>query len=148
MAQLAKFTVWGTPGTIAFTGLAAADNAARGVELEDVVRVADCRDGNGRIFASNVTRDAQTLTLSLVPFDSATPGTLVTAKSKPALPPPGALITLAGFGSSLVDGDWNYVGGGRITYGATEEDPIVITGVQCRRVSANGSSVAAQTVLS
>jgi cardiolipin synthase len=39
-------------GTVAFTGLAAVDNKAKGLSMADNLRVNDARDGFGRIFAS------------------------------------------------------------------------------------------------
>lgn len=148
MSQLlGKFTVWGTPGTATFTGLAAADIKVKGVELSDNVSVADARDGAGYIFGSSVRRDTHVLTLTLIPFDSSSPSLLATAKSNVKLPAEGAVITIGSFGATVIDGDWNYIGGARIVYADDDQQTVTIQGVQCRRVAASGSAPAVQTVL-
>lgn len=141
-----KAVVWGNPGTVAFTGLAAADNKAQGLSLADSIRVNDARDGLGRIFASNFERDSHTITVDIVPFD-ADGTTLANAQSVIALPAPGATVTLAGHGNALLNGDWNYAGGATIELSNDASQTVVIRGMQLRRVSTDGSTVAAQTSL-
>lgn len=145
MAYLGKFTLWGNSGTIAYTGMLSTDNSVRGgARLRDEVRVSDARDGNGRIFASNAVRDQQTVTFDLTPTSTTS---LAAAQGLVVLPGPGAVVTIDGIDTSIFDGTWNYVGGGEIVLGASDEEPVVISGVTLRRVSANGTTVAAQTVL-
>lgn len=145
MAYLATFTIWGNSGTVAYTGLASTDNSVRGgARLRDEIRASDARDGNGRIFASNVTRDQQTVTWDLTPKSVTS---LAAAQGLVVLPAPGAVVTIAGINNAIFDGSWNYVGGGEIVLGASDEEPIVISGVTLRRVSANGTTVAVQTVV-
>lgn len=145
MAYLATFTLWGNSGTVAYTGLASTDNSVRGgARLRDEIRVSDARDGGGRIFASNVTRDQHTVTWDLTPKSVTS---LAAAQGLVVLPAPGAVVTIAGIGNAIFDGTWNYVGGGEIVLGASDEEPIVISGVTLRRVSSNGTTVASQTVV-
>lgn len=146
MALLATFTLWANPGTVAWSGMSSTDNEVRsGGRLRDEIKVSDARDSEGRIFASNVTRDQQTTTWDVTP-KSAT--SLADAKALIALPSPGALVTIAGIGNNIFDGVWNYVGGGEIVLGQSDEEAIVISGLTLRRVSTDGSTVAAQTVMS
>lgn len=145
MAYLGKFTLWGNSGTVAYSGMLTTDNSVRGgARLRDDVRVSDARDGAGRIFASNVVRDQQTVTFDITPTSTTS---LAAAQGLVLLPPPGAVVTIDGIDSSIFDGTWNYVGGGEVVLGASDEEPVVITGITLRRVSVNGSTVAAQTVL-
>jgi hypothetical protein len=133
MSYLANFTVWGNSGTVAYSGMLSTANAVRGgARLKDEIRLSDARDGSGVIFASNAPYSVTSL---------------AAAKGLVALPAPGALVTIAGIGISKFDGDWNYVGGGEIALGGSDEEPIVISGVMLRRVSANGTTVAAQSVV-
>lgn len=146
MSIYAKAVVYGNPGTVAYTGLAAADNKAKGLSLADSIRVNDARDGLGRIFASSIERDSHTITVDLIPFD-ADGTTLANAQSVIALPGPGALVTLAALGNSLLNGDWNYIGGGNIELSSEATDPVIIRGLQLRRVSTDGSTVAVQSAV-
>lgn len=145
MALLATFTVWGNPGTVAWSGMASTDNEVRaGGRLRDEIRVSDARDAEGRIFASNVTRDQQTTVWDVTPKSSTS---LSAAKALISLPAPGAVVTIAGVGNNIFDGSWNYVGGGEIVLGQSDEEAIVITGMTLRRVSTDGSTVGAQSVV-
>jgi hypothetical protein len=144
---LAKFVVWGNPGTVFFTGLAVADIKLKGMSMADNVRVADAEDGQGYVFASNVKRTSHVLTLTFVPFDSSAPGSLATAKSNVKVPDPGAVVTLAGLGNTMLDGDWNYIGGATVTYSDNDEQTVIVSGVQLRRVATVSTAPAAQTVL-
>ncbi len=66
-----------------------------------------------------VARNSRTsLTIDL--FILAPNGTNTDANAKPAikLPDPLAIVTLAAFGNTLIDGDWNYAGGGSVSYSA------------------------------
>jgi hypothetical protein len=146
MATYGKAVVFGNPGTVAFTGLAAVDNKAKGLSMADNLRVNDARDGFGRIFASNVERDSHVITIDIIPFD-ADGTTVASAKAIVALPGPGATVTLDDLDNSLLDGNWNYIGGATIEYGAEGEAPVTIRGMQLRRTSANGSTAAAQTAI-
>lgn len=145
---LGKFVVWGNPGTVSFSGTASADLKQRGAQFQDNVRVADARDANEYIFASNVKRTDHVITVSFVPHDSSAPGSLATAKSNIKLPDPGALVTLDGYGNTMLDGNWNYIGGAQVTFADDEQQTVVITGVQLRRVATSVASPAAQTVQS
>lgn len=145
MSYLANFTLWGNPGTVAYSGMLTTNNAVRGgARLKDELKTSDARDGNGLIFASRVVRDQQTVSFDLTPYSVTS---LSAAKGLITLPAPGALVTIAGIGNAIFDGDWNYVGGAEIVLGATDEEPVVISGAVLRRVSANGTTVAAQTVV-
>lgn len=144
---LGKFVVWGNPGTISFSGLASADIKQRGAQMQDGVRVADARDVNEYIFASNVKRTDHIITVNFVPFDSSAPGSLATAKSNIKLPDPGAVVTLSGYGNTMLDGDWNYIGGGVVGFAADDQNTVEITGCQLRRVATSAAAPAAQTVI-
>lgn len=142
---LGRFTVWGTPGTIAFTGFATTDSALKSASVVDNLTVADARDGDGYIFGSRVRRDSQTLTVKLIPHSGTS---LATAQALLAYPGPGALVTMAGFNDSLIDGTWNYIGGAQVNYPENPEETWTIDGVQLRRVANAAGTIAAQTVAS
>lgn len=144
---LKKFVVWGNPGQISFSGFTAADARMKALSLADGVRVADAEDGQGYVFASNVKRRDQTITLTFIPIDSSTPGSLATAKANIKLPDPGAVVTLSGYDNSLLDGDWNYVGGGVVNIPEDDSQPVTITGCQLRRAAASGAQPVVQSVL-
>lgn len=144
---LMKFVVWGNPGVISFSGMASADAKSRGASFADNVRVADATDANGYVFASNVKRTDQVITVSFVPHDSSAPGNLATAKSNIKMPGPGAVVTLSGYGNTLFDGEWNYVGGGQVQFPEDDQQPVVISGVQLRRVAQSGAEPAVQSVV-
>lgn len=148
MALQGKYTIWGTQGAglTWSSGIAKADNKVKRLAVQDNLRVGDARDGAGRIFASSIERDTLVITIDLIPLDNS--GTsLATAKGNVKLPPPGAVITLSDTGVDEVDGDWNYIGGGTIEFGESNEVPLTIKGVQLRQVSTDGLAVAKQNVL-
>ena len=148
MSLLGKFVLFGNPtGLTRTSGVAKVDAKMKGLSLSDSMRVGDARDGNGRIFASNVERDSHVITVDFIPFDS-TGTSLATAIANTKLPGPGVVVTLSDFGNNLIDGDWNYIGDGSVEPGATKEEPIMIRGLKLRRVSTDGSTVGVQAVMS
>lgn len=147
MALLGKCVVFGAQGTVAFTGVAAADNKVQGLSIAGQARQADARDGNGRIFASMVELDASIITIDIIPFDD--DGTTINqAHAACKQPTPGALITLASFGDTTIfNGDWNILSPGTLEIPANATAPVIIRGITARRVSTNGTSVAVQSVI-
>lgn len=146
MALLGKCVVFGAQGTVAFTGVAAADNKVQGLSIAGQARQADARDGLGRIFASSVELDASIITVDIIPFD-ADGTTLAQAHAACVQPVPGATLTLASFGSNIFDGSWNILSPGTLEIPANATAPVIIRGITARRVSTDGSTVAAQSVI-
>lgn len=148
MAILGKFTIFGVQGAgLTWTsGIAKLDNKVRRIGVQDNLRLGDARDGDGRIFASNVERDSQEMTVDLIPFTAAG-ANLGAAKSNVRLPDPGTVIVISDTGITLVDQSWNYIRGGTIEMGSSSEEPLVIRGIVLRRVSSDGVTVDVQTKL-
>lgn len=153
MAQslVGKATVYGVPGNLLFksfdgatTVLAAADNKMVGAALTDVTTKGLLKDGTGEVVGVCYNREAHQATFEIIPIDSSTPSSLATAKTKIELPAVGAKVTIAGFGDSTYDGDWHYAGGGSITPGASETDPIKVT-LPCERYGTTPAFLTAVT---
>jgi hypothetical protein len=146
MAILGKYTIFGMQdaGLTWSSGIAKLDNKVKRLGVQDNLRLGDARDGNGRIFASNVERDSREMTLDLIPFTQAG-ADLAAAKANVKMPDPGAVITISDTGITLVDGNWNYVRGGAVELGTTSEEALVIRGIVLRQVSTDGVNTASQT---
>jgi retron-type reverse transcriptase len=69
------------------------------------------------------------------------------AKAKIVRPPAGGTLTITATGITEYTGDWNVIDRGEISVPDSDSDPISITGVTCRRVSAANANAAAQTAL-
>lgn len=149
MNAIGVATVWGMNGTLAiaaFTGgatiLATTANKLMGGSLSDEVAVGTLEAG-GEIIGKSFANRMHKITFEIVPIDATTiPPSLATSKSHIVLPDPGAKVTIAGFGNSLYDGDWNYVGGGTITPGTQPTEHLKIT-IPCERFGSTPAALAA-----
>lgn len=112
--QIGLAAVFGAKGTVAYTGVSTTQNKKLGTPLDDEFNVVEGKDGAGEVFGVAASGRKHKITIVIVPVDPTSPSSLATAASNIKLPDPLAKVTLAGFGNSLYDGDWNYIGGGKI----------------------------------
>jgi len=103
-----KVTVTGVQGTSAFTGMLATVNKLKGWSISDTAKGGETLDGNGSYLNISSASRMQKCTITLIPFDSASPGTLAGAKANVVLPDPMTKVTIASSGITLLDGDWHY----------------------------------------
>jgi hypothetical protein len=143
-------TVYGTVGTCVVKTLAGADLIASSKcklvagSLTDEVQKTELKDGAGTIVGNCFSGRKHTATFEIIPTDT----TLSGAKSACVLPDPGAKLTIAGIlhasTGTILDGDWNYIGGGQVQTGGQASDPIKYT-LPCERY---GDSPTAQAYVS
>lgn len=105
--------------TVAYTSPAGVVGTPTGINFSDSASQAKAADASGQTFAVGFTEFEHSITVDLMRITDGTPGTTRQgAKDEVVLPAIGTKITLAGFetGSSgtLINGDWNYVGGGTV----------------------------------
>lgn len=87
--------------------LVASDSKLIDWDLQDSAEGGETKDGLGNY--TNVTSSGlmDKASITLIPFDTASPGSLATAKSKVKKPAPLAKVTIAGSGITGLDGDWH-----------------------------------------
>ncbi len=139
-----KFSIFGIDGNIAYTGVGATYNNVVGIGLKDKFDVAELKDRTGSVISESSTNRRAEVTFEVIIFDPATPGTLATAKSKVLLPDPLAVVTVADMGITYLDGTWNYVGDGDISF--TSEGYLKMS-LPCRRRGSNLATAAALPVI-
>lgn len=115
MKLYGKAVVHGAPGVVSFTGAASTTLKHVGTQLTDQFAVSKAVDGDNNVFAMAVSAHSRQAVFRIIPFDGGETPTLSTAKSNIKLPAPGAVVTFASSGVTLMDGSWNYVGPGTIT---------------------------------
>ncbi len=121
----------GTDGSITWASVTANTDrelqSIRGTHDADVKRV---KDRTGKTMTLAAVDPSEGVTFDFIPVASTAANTLANAKA--AVEVPGFLekITIDDFGIDLLDGDWNYMGGG--TWEITNEDNIKMT-LPCRR---------------
>lgn len=111
MAQLTgKVTVFNIDGTIDLTGTGLLDPDEminRSASLQSAVQTTDLvKDGITLTRAYHT--QARTCSLTVVPYDPDSPGSLASLKAKLKLPAAGSIVTLASFASPDFNGDWNF----------------------------------------
>ena len=111
-----KVTVTGARGTVAFTGMLSTVNKLQNISFADSATGGETKDGVGSFLNIISSGRMSKLNISIIPFDSASPGTLAGAEANVVLPDPMAKVTIASNGITLIDGDWHYAaaGGGDI----------------------------------
>lgn len=136
-----RASVFAIDGTLAYTGVATIDNEVQAANMTDEFDVVELMDRRGEVIGKAARNRRRTLTIDFIPTDASTsnPQTEAGAKANVAFPDKLALVTLASFGITDIDGDWNYVGGG--TVGMTAEGYIRMTLTLAR----NGDTPAALT---
>lgn len=123
-----KVTVTGVQGTVAFTGMLATVNKLVGASLTDSATGGETKDGDGSFLNISTSGRMHKTTIRIIPFDSATPGTLAGAKANVVLPAPMAKVTIASNGIALLDGDWHYAKDGGATIDPSNDgQSLVIT---------------------
>lgn len=111
------FVVKGIHGNVAFTGAVSIDSTkskVTGVDLSNDFSLDEFRDGLGNTLTAIAGESQDSINVDFV-IHSASGSTLAQAKANITLPDPLGKVTLASFGNSRFDGDWNYVGGGSIS---------------------------------
>jgi hypothetical protein len=111
-----KVTVTGVQATAAYTGMLATANKVTEVDLSDSATGGETKDGAGSYLNISTSGRMHKTTITLIPFDPASPGTLATAKSKVVLPAPMEKVTITDTDLAILTGDWHYAkdGGGSI----------------------------------
>lgn len=110
-----RFVIAGVHGTVTFTGavaVAATSNKMDSVNLRPEFSVVEHRDGKSAVFAATADEPVHRLTIRFTPISDVAANTLVTAKANITLPDRLAIVTLAGFARSNINGDWYFAGGG------------------------------------
>lgn len=104
--------VYGIDGTIAFGGIAAAENIVKGASLTDSFRIARLTK-NGHIIGSSADERVRSVQFRITPYDPLTaPSSLTVAKTNAVLPADEFdAVTAASFGLTDYDGEWSFVGG-------------------------------------
>ena len=106
----------GIGGTVAYTGIATAQNLLVGGSVGDEFNVAELRDGLNNVVGAFASGRKRTCTFEIYIKGSSE----ANAKAIVQLPEPLATVTISGFSvgtgttPNLLDGDWNYVGGGSV----------------------------------
>jgi hypothetical protein len=129
-----KAAVYGVTGTLAFAGavvMSTAENKMLGADITDTFDIPELKDGVGNIIGLAAVNRRHEATFDIVPSDTDGSPTLADAKTAIKLPDPLAIVTIAGFGNTLIDGTWNYIGGGKITF---SPDGYIKMSLPCRRV--------------
>ena len=103
-------TIYALDGfTIAYTGMATADNEPQSISRRDGFDVAKARGKDGQIFAKGYSGREITIEIEIIVKGGAS---RAAAPDKFVEPAPGALVTLDGFGANTaIEGTWNYEGG-------------------------------------
>ncbi len=125
-------TVWGIDGTMAYTGMATADNILEGMSYEDGTKEHETKDKQGETIGLRLWDPKKTLTVNFYPGQAAGTGSIAAAKLEVDLPARGSKVTIASMpaaGSPVFDTNgttWLYVGGGRIEFGNEQECKMVL----------------------
>lgn len=97
--------------TCTFSGIASTQNEPTAASLRDNFDKVDIKGKDGRTISRGATNRRHALTLDVVFKHDGSPATRAGANAQAKLPDPLAVVTLAGFGNTLLDGTWNYVEG-------------------------------------
>lgn len=111
----------GVQGTVAFTGMATTVNKLKGWSLTESATGGETKDGDGNFLNVSTSGRMHKCSVSVIPFDSASPGTLAGVKANVVLPVPMAKVTIAGSGIALFDGDWHYAKDGGASVRASND---------------------------
>lgn len=101
--------MFGADGTLAFTGAATTTNDPQSLQISDEFDIAEARNKTGDVKTKSAHNRRHMITVQVLWKDAS--GTLATAKGNVKFPGMLGAVTLASFGNSLLDGDWNYEGG-------------------------------------
>lgn len=108
-----KVAVFNLDGTLSLTGsglLGTTEMANRSASLTSGANAVDLKVG-GVVVTRNYTSRTRNLTITVNPYDPASPGDLATHKAKIKLPDEGSVVTLADWASPDFNGTWNFEGG-------------------------------------
>jgi hypothetical protein len=109
--MICEAKVYGTDGTLAFTGAATTTIDPQSISVTDEFDIAEARNKVGDVKTRSAHNRRHTISVQILWRDAGGSPTQATAKSAVKFPGMLGLVTLAAFGNSLLDGDWNYDGG-------------------------------------
>lgn len=112
--MIGEAKVYGASGTLAFTGAAAlttSGNEPQTLQFQDEFDIADARSKVGDVKTRTAHNRRHTISINILWKDVDAPVSQAGAKSTIKFPDMLGIVTLADFGNSLIDGDWNYEGG-------------------------------------
>lgn len=119
-----RASIHGMDGAFAYTAVAAihgsaslstTENEVQSINLTDDFDVSELMDRRGELIGMAARNRRLTITVELV-ITAASDGTqsAANAAANVVLPEKLGLVTLSSFGITLLDGTWNYVGGGSV----------------------------------
>jgi hypothetical protein len=111
--HVGKVAVFDVAGTLTLTGsgmLATDEMAKKSASLTSAATPVDLTFA-GQVVRRSYTQKSRTISVTFVPYDPDTPGTLSGLKAKVKLPGEGSTVTLADFDSPEFNGDWNFESG-------------------------------------
>ena len=111
--HVGKVAIFDIAGTLTLTGsgmLATDEMAKKSASVTSAATPVDLTVG-GQTVRRSYTKKERTCSITFVPYDPDTPGSLATLKAKVKLPLEGSTVTLADFDSPDFNGDWNFESG-------------------------------------
>lgn len=108
-----KVAIFDIAGTLTLTGtgmLATDEMSKKSATVTSAATPADLTV-SGQVVRRSYTNKQRTISVTFVPYDPDTPGSLSSLKAKVKLPAEGSTVTLADFDSPDFNGDWNFESG-------------------------------------
>lgn len=108
-----KVAIYDIAGTLTITGagmLATDEMSKKSASVTSASTPVDLTV-SGQVVRRSYTNKQRTISITFVPYDPDTPGSLSGLKAKVKLPAEGATVTLADFDSPDFNGDWNFESG-------------------------------------
>lgn len=108
-----KVAIFDIAGTLTLTGtgmLATDEMAKKSASVTSAATPVDLTVG-GQVVRRSYTKKERTISVTFVPYDPDSPGSLSSLKAKVKLPAEGSTVTLADFDSPDFNGDWNFESG-------------------------------------
>lgn len=110
-----KVAVFGADGNVVYTGILATQNLIQGFQLTDNFITQRLRDGNGQTVGLGSTDRDHALSISFILVAADTSRASAEALLAAPFPPMLALVNVTGSDAAILNGDWNYVGGGSLS---------------------------------
>lgn len=112
-----RAAIYGIDGTIAYTGVASTEAEIQGMNLTDDFDSTDLMNRDAEVIGTASRNPRQSITVDVVIVQAPGGGqSIATAKGNFALPAQMAIVALADFGITALNGDWNYAGGGTAAF--------------------------------
>lgn len=120
---IGRVYIHGLDGTLAYTGMATANNELKTLNYRDETRRADTKDKKGETVGVRLWDPNPKISVTFFPCEAMGAGSIATAKTRAALPSKGAKVTLAGFPPNTATAEdvvnsakWIYFGGGELEF--------------------------------